>query len=201
MLFEFPLLPLIGFAVAASITPGPNNVLVAANAAQNGLRATVPHMLGISAGFSLMIVLVGIGLAGMLAQFPLVGQIMRWASLAWLLYLAWGIATAPLPGEIGKPGFRFGFVRAMLFQWVNPKAWLLALSIASAWVSPARPMLPQLLVICAVFFVACPPCCLPWALLGTGAARVLGSPARLRWFNIAMAVLLVVSMVPVALGE
>ena len=198
---EFPLLPLIGFVIAASVTPGPNNVLVAANAAQNGLRAAVPHIMGISLGASLMMMLVGLGLAGVLVQFPLLAQVMRWAAMAWLLYLAWGIATAPLPGEIGKPGFRFGFVQAMLFQWINPKAWLLALSIASTWVSPARPVLPQLLIICTVFFLACAPCCLPWALLGTGAARFLGSPARLRWFNVAMAVLLVVSMVPVALGE
>lgn len=196
---DMPLLPLIAFAFAASVTPGPNNALVAANAAANGWRAIWPHMLGIGIGFALMIMLVGAGLAGVLAANPLVAAAMRWASMAWLVWLAWKIATAPLGDVGGGSGMRFGFVRAMLFQWVNPKAWLLALSIAATWVRPEVPAGPQLLVIGAVFVLVTPPSCLPWALLGEGAARLLGAGRRMRAFNIAMAVLLVVSMLPMVL--
>ncbi len=196
---DVPLLPLIGFAFAAAVTPGPNNALVAANAAANGWRATWPHMLGIGAGFALMIVLVGLGLAGVLAAYPAVARGMRWASMAWLAWLAWQIAMAPV-GQGGEvPALRFGFVRAVLFQWVNPKAWLLALSIAAAWVRPEAALAPQLTVIGLVFFLVTVPSCLPWALLGDGAARVLGGGARMRAFNIAMALLLVASMLPIAL--
>ncbi len=196
---DVPLLPLIGFAVAASVTPGPNNMLVAANAAANGVWATWPHMLGIAFGFALMIVLVGLGLAGVLVAHPAIAQAMRWASMGWLVWLAWKIAMAPLGTVEGVPALRFGFVQAVLFQWVNPKAWLLALSIAATWVRPEVPAGPQLAVIGAVFLVVGPPCNVPWALLGHGAARVLGQGWRMRAFNIAMAVLLVVSMLPMAL--
>lgn len=195
---EAPLLPLVAFAFAASVTPGPNNALVTANAAANGWRAIWPHMLGIGAGFSLMIMLVGLGLAGVLARYPLLAAAMRWGSMAWLVWLAWKIATGPT-GAAAAGGMRFGFAKAMLFQWVNPKAWLLALSIAAAWVRPDAPAVPQLLVIGAVFFLVTPPSCIPWALLGDGAARLVGHGPRMRLFNIAMAVLLVASMIPLVL--
>ncbi len=195
---EFSLLPLIAFAFAASVTPGPNNALVTANAAANGWRATWPHILGNGAGFSLMIVLVGAGLAGVLAAQPLLAAAMRWGAMAWLVWLAFKIATGPVDAAAGG-GMRFGFVKAVLFQWVNPKAWLLALSIAAAWVRPDEAALPQLLVIGAVFFLVTPPSCIPWALLGEGAARLLGPGRRMRVFNIAMAIVLVVSMLPMVL--
>ena len=195
---EFSLLPLIAFAFAASVTPGPNNALVTANAAANGWRATWPHILGNGAGFSLMIVLVGAGLAGVLAAQPLLAAAMRWGAMAWLVWLAFKIASGPVDAAAGG-GMRFGFVKAVLFQWVNPKAWLLALSIAAAWVRPDEAALPQLLVIGAVFFLVTPPSCIPWALLGEGAARLLGPGRRMRVFNIAMAIVLVVSMLPMVL--
>ena len=195
---EFSLLPLIAFAFAASVTPGPNNALVTANAAANGWRATWPHILGNGAGFSLMIVLVGAGLAGVLAAQPLLAAAMRWGAMAWLVWLAFKIATGPVDAAAGG-GMRFGFVKAVLFQWVNPKAWLLALSIAAAWVRPDEAALPQLLVIGAVFFLVTPPSCIPWALLGEGAARLLGPGRRMRVFNLAMAIVLVVSMLPMVL--
>jgi threonine/homoserine/homoserine lactone efflux protein len=189
---------LVVFAVVAAITPGPNNVLVTANAAANGIRATVPHMLGIGVGFALMIVLVGLGLAGVMTANPTVAAALRWGSMAWLLWLALRIATAPAPGS-PEGGMRFGFVAAMLFQWVNPKAWLLALTIAAAWVRPGAPIGPQLALIGAVFLLVTPPCCLPWALLGRGAVCVLGEGRGLRAFNVAMAIALVASMLPLVL--
>lgn len=172
--------------------------MVAANAAGNGLRAVVPHVVGIAIGFGVMIVLVGIGFANAVTELPALGLAMRWGMLAWLLYLAWRIATAPLPGEVGGR-VSVGFVGAAMFQWINPKAWLLSLSVVSSFVLPGHAMLPQLALVAGVFAVVCLPACALWALFGVGAARMLRSPARLRAFNVAMALLLVVSMLPVAL--
>ena len=197
-MFEPSAFSLLGFTVAASITPGPNNVMVASIAARHGVRSTLPYVLGISVGFGAMIMLVGLGVAGVLAGAPGVAGAMRWVALAWIAVLAWQIATAPPPGE-GVARKAMGFGGALLFQWVNPKAWLLALSVASAWVQPGRAVLPQVGIVALAFALVGPPCNLPWALLGSGAARLLHSPARLRAFNVAMAVLLVVSMLPVAL--
>ena len=109
---ETPLLPLVAFAFAACVTPGPNNALVAANAATNGPWAIWPHMLGIGAGFSFMIMLVGLGLAGFLSAHPLLAAAMRWASMAWLVWLAWKIASAPVGSPDAPPALRFGFWQA-----------------------------------------------------------------------------------------
>ena len=198
-------LGLLGFAVAASVTPGPNNIMVTANAARNGIRGVVPHMLGIAVGFSVMIFLVGAGLAGTLLANPMIATILRYVALAWLLKLAWNIADlrngavaphpAAVPYEATAPRC-FGFLDAVLFQWINPKAWLIALSIAATWVRPDAATLPQILLIALVFLLVGPPSNLPWALLGTGAAGFLKTRTHLRVFNVAMAVLLVMSMLP-----
>jgi len=194
------LLALIGFTVAAAITPGPNNIIVASIGARRGVLAALPYMLGLALGFSAMILLVGIGLAGVLTQAPRLAGVMRWVGMAWIVLLALKIATAPLPGA-GAVGKVPGFVAAVFFQWINPKGWLIALSLTSAWIRPDRALLPQVALFAAMFALVSVPCTVPWALLGSGAARLLHSPARLRAFNVAMAALLVVSMLPVVLGE
>lgn len=197
------LLGLFGFAVAASVTPGPNNVMVAASAARHGIAATLPHMLGICTGFAVMIVLVGLAMTGVAARVAGVGGVLRWVALAWLLLLAWRIASAPPPGQgLGRPAM--GFVGGAMFQWINPKAWLLALSAGALFVAPGQsvsslPVPPELLVTAAVFFMVGIPCNLIWAGLGRGASRLLTSPGRLRAFNVTMAILLVASMLPAVL--
>jgi len=193
------LLPLIGFAIAATITPGPNNVMVTTASVNYGLRATVPHIFGIAVGFAVMLVVVCAGLAGALLQIPLVASLLHYGALAWLLWLAWQIATAAPPGSVGaRPAL--GFFGAMAFQWVNPKAWMICLGAAGAFMAPGEAVLAQALTVGVVFLVVALPCIMPWALLGAAAARLLHDPARLRIFNIAMAVLLVLSMLPVAFG-
>ena len=120
---------LFGFSVAMYITPGPNNVMVAASAANHGIRSTVPHMFGIAVGFSVMLTLVCAGLGSALVNWPLLLPIFRWLGAAWLAVLAWQIAIAPAPGEGGR-GRVLGFLGAAAFQWVNPKAWLIAAGAA-----------------------------------------------------------------------
>ena len=114
------LLSLFGFSVAMYITPGPNNVMVAASAANHGIRATVPHMFGIAVGFSVMLTLVCAGLGSTLVNWPLLLPVFRWVGAAWLAVLAWQIAIAPAPGEGGR-GRVLGFFGAAAFQWINPK--------------------------------------------------------------------------------
>lgn len=189
------LLPLLAFAVATSVTPGPNVLMVAAAAANHGVRATMPHMLGITIGFAAMLVIVGLGLAGPFAAWPLLHAVLKWGGGAWLLLLAWKIASAGAPGE-GPSRPPLGFFSAALFQWVNPKAWMIALAAIPAFTTPAGDTLAETLRIAAVFAVVCLPCTLVWAGLGAGAAQVLRTPAALRSFNIAMALLMVGSLLP-----
>jgi threonine/homoserine/homoserine lactone efflux protein len=190
------LLSLLGFSVAMYITPGPNNVMVAASAANHGIRATVPHMFGIAIGFSVMLTLVCAGLGSTLLSWPLLLPAFRWIGAAWLAILAWQIASAPAPGEGGRSRV-LGFFGAAAFQWINPKAWLIAAAAAGEYLSPNQPLLLQLARIFIIFLAVGMPCLMVWALLGSGAGRLLHSPAKLRAFNVAMALLLVVSLIPV----
>lgn len=189
------LLPLLGFAIATSVTPGPNVLMVAAAAANHGVRATVPHMLGITFGFGGMLVIVGLGLAAPFATWPILHTVLKWGGGIWLLVLAWKIARAGAPGE-GPSRPPLGFLGAALFQWVNPKAWMIALAAIPAFTTPQGDLLIETLTIAAAFVVVCFPCTLVWAVLGAGASRLLRTGRALRIFNVAMAVLLVVSLVP-----
>jgi threonine/homoserine/homoserine lactone efflux protein len=190
------LLSLLGFSVAMYITPGPNNVMVASSAANLGIHATLPHMLGIAFGFSLMLALVCAGLGSVLVSWPLLLPLFRWIGAAWLVWLAWQIASAPPPGEGGRRRV-LGFFGAAAFQWVNPKAWLIAVGAAGEYLSPHQSLIIQLARIFVVFLLVGMPCLLVWALLGSGAGRLLRSPVQLRAFNVAMALLLVLSLLPV----
>jgi threonine/homoserine/homoserine lactone efflux protein len=186
---------LLAFAFATSVTPGPNVIMVAASAANHGVRATVPHMTGITIGFPVMIVLVGLGLAGPFAASPELHTVLKWVGGAWIVWLAWKIAHAGAPGEgVRKPPL--GFFGAAAFQWVNPKAWLLALAAIPAFTRPGGDLLTETLVIAGVFLVVSPPSVGFWAVVGAGAGRILRSPRQLRVFNVTMAVLLVLSLVP-----
>ncbi|WP_237214043.1 LysE family translocator [Falsiroseomonas oryziterrae] len=188
-------LPLLGFAIAGSVTPGPNVLMVAAASASHGVRAVLPHMLGITFGFGAMLLLVGLGLAAPLAASPTLHGVLRWVGAAWLLWLAWKIATAPPPGErAARPPL--GFWGAAGFQWVNPKAWMLTAAAIPAFTSEAAPLAPQVIAIAAVFAAVSMPCLVVWAGIGAGTGRLLKSPVALRRFNIAMGVLLALSVLP-----
>jgi len=192
------LVPAIVFAFVCSVTPGPNNVMVAASAANHGVGATLPHVLGITVGFAVMALIVGLGLAEPLADHPQAQLVLRWVGAAWMLVLAWKIARAAAPHVAAAEGRRppLGFIGAALFQWINPKAWLIVLAAITAFISGAHPG-RQALILAIVFGVVCLPCVLAWAMLGAGAGRVLASPTLLRAFNITMALLLVASVIPV----
>lgn len=187
-----------GFAVAMSATPGPNNALAAASAANFGIRRTVPQMLGVALGFPAMLVLVALGAAEALRERPELQFGLRWVGAAWLAWLAWRLATA-VPGGVGEaPGQRrarpLSFLEAALFQWVNPKAWLIAFAGIGTYAGPR--VLPEAAVLAALFAVAALGSLAAWAALGAGIARLLPGPRALRRFNIAMAVLLLLSLLP-----
>ena len=186
------------FAVATSVTPGPNNIMVASSAAHNGVRATVSHILGISLGFGAMVVVVGFGVAGPLAAHPAVHAVLRWVGGAWIVWIAWTITRAgSMAFPAGPAGAApMGFMAAALFQWVNPKAWILAVATTTTYASSESGLAGQILAFAALFAALSIPCTLLWSLLGAGAGRVLRSPMQLRAFNAVMAALLVLSVLP-----
>ena len=189
------LLALALFAFVSSITPGPNNLMLMASGANFGFRRTIPHMLGVALGFVFMVVLVGAGLVGIFEAFPVSYTVLKVASVAYLLYLAWKIANAG-PAETGEgKGNPMTFLQAATFQWVNPKAWAMALTAISVYAPDQT--LWAILLVAALFGAVNLPSVSSWTLLGQQMARVLTNPRRLMLFNWAMAALLVASLYPV----
>jgi threonine/homoserine/homoserine lactone efflux protein len=204
----------LAFAVAMAGTPGPNNAMLASSGSLWGFRRTVPHMLGVAIGFPIMLLVVAAGAGGLLLHHPVAMTVMRWIGVAYLLYLAWRIAAAqPRPAAAHAPATDdaqaekptkarpLSFVQAALFQWINPKAWLVALSAAATLTSVARhPSLGRALLLAAVFLAVTLPITAFWTSVGLGVARVFSTRRALRRFNLAMAALLVASVVSVLAG-
>src|SRR5262249_41708169 len=125
--------PLVLFAAAACLTPGPNVVMVTAAAANFGFRRTLPQVLGVSFGFLAMIVAVGLGLAGLFQAEPRLHVVLKYAGAAYLLYLAWRIASADTSRSDGKRARPFTFLEGAFITWLNPKGWVSALGALSAF--------------------------------------------------------------------
>lgn len=195
------LLSALGFVVAMTATPGPNNAMVTASGATFGFGPTVPHILGISVGFPAMVIAVALGAGGVLQAHPAIYRTMHWVGAAYMLWLAWRIATARPQPRAGPPtrGRPLRFIEAVLFQWVNPKAWVIALGAFAAYTDDGG-RTRQVLVLASLFFVVCVPSCALWTGIGARAGRVLRTEQALRWFNVGMAGLLVVSLLSVLWG-
>ncbi|MIL09757.1 LysE family translocator [Salmonella enterica subsp. enterica] len=187
---------LLGFAVATSITPGPNNFMLLASGVNFGFWRTFPHMCGIGFGFFTLLLGVGFGLGSLLIAYPQLDLALKVLGGAYMLYLAWKIGTSRSMGKGATAGEKpMTFTAAALFQWVNPKAWAMAVTAMGLYVSPASPYW-SVLGICFVFALTNFPCVSVWALFGVALRDFLSDPVRLKWFNIGMAALLVLSLYP-----
>ena len=190
------LIALFVFCFVSTITPGPNNLMVMASGANFGYRRTLPHMFGIAVGFSVMTLLVGLGLIRIFDLFPITHTILTVLSVAYLLWLAWKIArSAPPEGEVATDAKPLTFLQAALFQWVNPKAWTMALTAITVYAADRSVL--AIAGVALMFAAVCLPCISVWTVLGQQMRRVLTNPVRLRVFNWTMAGLLVASLVPV----
>src|SRR3954451_16116415 len=187
---------LLTYAFVTSITPGPNNFILLASGVNFGFWRTVPNMLGISAGFASLLIAVGFGLGALLLAFPALHTVLKFAGGAYLLYLAWRIASSRSLAKNGETGTRpMTLLEAAAFQWVNPKAWVMAVTAMAVYTNPERPFLSVLIVVIAFTLVNLPSVSC-WAGFGMALRGFLADPVRLKWFNIAMGVLLAVTLWP-----
>jgi threonine/homoserine/homoserine lactone efflux protein len=189
-------LALIVFAFVTSITPGPNNFMLLASGVNFGFWRTVPHMCGIGVGFFSLLLGVGFGLGALLVAYPQLHIALKIAGGAYLLYLAWRIAMSRSLGDKNDASARpMTFMEAAAFQWVNPKAWVMAVTAMAVYTDPEHPFLTVILVATA-FAVVNFPSVSTWAGFGVALRGFLADPVRLKWFNIAMGVLLAATLVP-----
>lgn len=185
---------LVAFVFAAATTPGPTNVMVSASGANFGYRRTMPHIAGTMAGLPALIVAIGLGLGQLLQAYPAAHDGLQWAGSAYLLYLAWRIATAGQPADTRGRGRPLTFTEAALFQWVNPKGWLAAASALAAFTGGAGTWLRDTLVVAGVFFVLIFVATSVWCLFGAGIGRLLTSRRARSAFNAAMGLLVAASI-------
>lgn len=189
------------FAFVSSITPGPNNTMLLASGVNFGVRRSIPHALGISIGFMVMVLAVGFGLGQLFTAWPPLYSILRYAGAAYLLYLAWKIATSgPISGDSRHTRKPLGFWGAAAFQWVNPKAWVMAVGAITTY-TPAQGYVFNVIVIAALFALVNLPSVGIWVMFGSALRNVLQNPRWLMLFNVLMAVLLVISLYPLLFVE
>lgn len=197
---SFPLaliLTSIPFMASMGITPGPNNILVASSGVNFGFRATIPHILGITIGYPLMLFIVGIGLAKIFIAVPLVHAILKIISIAYLSYLAYRIAKAASPDEERSRPKPLTFLQAAAFQWVNGKAWVIALGAMTTYTTVDQSLPLQIAALTAISVVITLGSVSCWTCFGAFMRQYLQTPRRRRWFNYSMAALLMLSILPV----
>jgi threonine/homoserine/homoserine lactone efflux protein len=188
---------LIIFAFVSAITPGPNNTMLLASGVNFGFMRTRPHILGVIIGFTVMVLAVAFGVGRAFSLFPPLYSVLRVISIAYLLWLAWRIATAgstdPIVSDEARP---MTFTEAALFQWVNPKGWMVCLSVAANYVTPDD-LWVDVAILSAVFTAASVVSASSWALFGTSLRPLLRDERSMRIFNVAMALALVASLWPI----
>lgn len=205
------LLPLIAFTATSALTPGPNNILLMTSGVNFGFRRTVPHMLGVIIGFPAMVALIGIGIGTTILTQPLVHQIVTLGGMLYLLWLAWHIASADVTANEDQlltqeraaedqpapsPGRPMTFLAAAAFQWVNAKAWISAIGMLAIYAPRGYGVIGGIAIVVGINLLISVVSATTWTAFGLALARWLGNPLRRRLFNVTMAALLVVTLVP-----
>lgn len=188
---------LLVFVVVTSFTPGPNNAMLMASGLNFGFRRGLPHVFGVSLGYGVMVFLVGVGLGAVFEAYPAAYTLLKYLGAAYLLYLAWQIATAGPPGEGSETaGQPITFLQAAAFQWVNPKGWVMAVGAVTTYAAVAS--FPTNIVLISVLFGTLGTLSsITWLGFGTGLKRLLKSSRAIRVVNIVMALLLAASLWPI----
>lgn len=181
---------LVAFAFVSSITPGPNNLMLWASGMNFGLRRTTRHLAGVNLGFSSLLLAVALGLGSLFQAWPILSTVLKLVGSAYLLYLAWRIATAGR-AEAADAGTPLTFWQAVAFQYVNPKAWVMGITAAGTFIPATMPLVNGAVALTAIFWIVNLPCIATWAAAGTGIGRVLTNDRAVRAVNVGLGLLLV----------
>ncbi|WP_269913334.1 LysE family translocator [Acinetobacter sp. HY1485] len=182
------------YCFVTSVTPGPNNIMLASSGITFGFKRSIPHILGIGFGFGLMVILVGLGLGTLLSTSPMLFTGIKVLGIAYLLYLAYQIYHSDSINTQSNQSKPLSFLGAALFQWVNPKAWIMIMGAVTAYTS-AQSSIGLFLWIGFIYGVVSIPSVGIWAYIGESFQRFTKNPKKIKWFNQAMAVLLVISVI------
>ena len=193
-------LSVILFCLVTSITPGPNNIMLMSSGLNHGVLKTVPHISGIIIGFPLMLAALGFGLGTLFLNYPVIHQVIKIAGISYLLFLAWKIANttrADAGKHLREP---LTFMQAAAFQWLNPKAWVIGIGAIATFTTIGNIEIQVIIIVFTYLFVGAFSMGL-WLLMGASLQKILRSQKQLKVFNITMAILLVMSIVPIVITE
>jgi threonine/homoserine/homoserine lactone efflux protein len=179
-------------AMVISVTPGPNNLMVLCSSVRFGVRQTLWHISGASAGSAIMLFLVGLGLHEVFTAFPVVQEAMKYAGAGYIFYLSWKIMRDSGHIQTGDAAHPMSFTGAALFQWINPKSWVMA-TVAISTCLPSVFSLSNIVLYTVLFALISFPCVGIWAWFGEMIKRFLTDPGKVRRFNHGCAGLLVLS--------
>jgi len=183
------IISITSFALASTMTPGPNNIMLLSSGLTFGYKRTIPHALGVNFGFPVMVICVGLGVGKLFEVFPLVYTVLKVVGISYLVWMAWHIANTKgslkAENEKDKP---FTFFQAALFQWVNPKAWMIAITSTAAFI--------QVMIISCIYFFCAILSTNSWSLGGVMLKRFIQNERLVQIFNITMAILIVGSILP-----
>jgi len=186
------------FVITAAFTPGPNNIMIMSSGLNFGIRPSLPHMLGICFGVPTLILGIGFGLGYLFETYPWFHQAIKVIGIAYLIYLSWLIATATASTSADTRSKPLTFFQGALFQWVNPKLWIMSTSALATFTSPGDTIYQQVFVMSLVFFIFTFPSIGSWLFLGRLLKRIISNPLQQRVFNLTMAALLIASILPIA---
>jgi threonine/homoserine/homoserine lactone efflux protein len=192
------LLSIFLFTIVMTITPGPNNIMILSSGLNFGIKRSLPHLLGIAFGFPIMLIAVGFGLDVLVGQIPITHTVIKVLGVGYLLFLSYKLFTTTKSGDISGNAKPLTFVQVVLFQWVNPKAWVMIFSGIGSFATGVD-IQSTTFIIALSFFIAIFPCNGSWLFLGSQMQKIVKSETHFRWFNRTMAVLLIASVVPVML--
>ena len=185
------------FALASTMTPGPNNIMLLSSGLTFGYKRTIPHALGINCGFPLMVLCVGSGVGKLFEVYPFIYTILKIFGIGYLSWMAWHIAntkgTLSTKNKHDKP---FTFLQAALFQWINPKAWVMAVTSTTAFITDHQIASIQVMIIACIYFFSAMLSTNSWALGGVLLKRFIQNDRLVQAFNIAMAILIIGSILP-----
>ena len=190
-------LSIVSFTLATVLTPGPNNIMMLSSGLNFGYKRTLPHMMGVAFGFAFMVVCVGMGINIIFDTFPFVYDIMKVVGFIYILWMALQIANSSVDIKENKNSKPFTFIQIVLFQWINPKAWIMAITAISSFTVLNHDMFTQVLVIAFIYLLSGFISTNTWTLGGVFLKKLLKNKKAVKIFNIFMALLLVASIIPV----
>lgn len=194
------IIPILLFCFSTSITPGPNNIMLMSSGLNYGIKRSIPHLVGIAIGFPLMILAIGLGLGSLFARFPIIYPVIKVLGVCYLLFFSWKVANASAPKVKQKLASPITLIQALLFQWVNPKAWIMATGAIATFTNPDNFSLHMFYILVGYLTVGTLSMVF-WLTLGVSLKRLINNEVHMRYFNITMAILLVLSLVPMILAD